>query len=134
MDARGRVPLPPRYREDFARGAVLSQGSPVPCVRLYTADGFEEQAALYTSQPSTRRAGQVARHAFFARSFPVEPDRQGRILIPGSLRQFAGLDGNVILVGAGEWLEVWNPERFDAEMAAVDEVLEETLESMEPRS
>ncbi|MDZ4278056.1 MAG: hypothetical protein U1B78_02840 [Dehalococcoidia bacterium] len=133
MDARGRAPLPPRYRDAFARGAVLSQGSPVPCLRLYTAQSFEQQAALYTSEPVTRRAGRVARHGFFSRSFPVEPDRQGRILVPGPLRQFAGLEGNVVVVGAGEWLEMWNAERFEAAMAVVDEQLEDTLESMELR-
>jgi len=134
MDERGRVPVPPRYREVFARGAVVSQGSPLSCLRLYTAESFEQQATLYTSEPATRRAGRITRHAFFARSFPVELDRQGRILVPGPLRSYAGLEGSVVLAGAGEWLEVWNPERFEAEMAVVDDQLEETLEAVEPRS
>jgi MraZ protein len=134
MDGRGRVPVPPRYREVFARGAVLSQGSPDPCLRLYTAESFEQQAGLYTSEPATRRTGRITRHAFFTRSFPVELDRQGRILVPGPLRAYAALDGNVVVVGAGEWLEVWNPERFEAEMAVVDDELESTLESVEPGS
>jgi len=132
MDGRGRVPVPPRYRDVFARGAVLSQGSPEPSLRLYTAESFEQQAALYTSQPATKRAGRVTRHAFFSRSFPVEVDRQGRILIPAPLRQHAGLEGDVLIVGAGEWLEIWSPGRFASEMAAVDEQLEETLEGVEP--
>lgn len=134
MDGRGRVPLPPRYRDVFARGAVLSQGSPEPCLRLYTAESFEQQAALYTSEPATRRAGRITRHAFFGRSFPVELDRQGRILVPAPLRAHAALDASVVVVGAGEWLEIWNPERFEAEMAVVDDELERTLESVEPRS
>ncbi len=134
MDGRGRVPVPPRYRDLLARGAVLSQGSPDTCLRLYTAESFEQQAALYTNEPPTRKAGRITRHAFFTRSFAVELDRQGRILVPGPLRAFAGLDGNVVVVGAGEWLEIWNPERFEAEMAVVDDELESTLESVELRS
>lgn len=131
MDERGRVPVPPRYREAYAHGAVLSQGSPDPCLRLYTAENFEEQATLYASQPATRRAGRITRHAFFPHSFSVDLDRQGRILVPATLRARAGLEGNVVVVGAGECLEIWNPERFEAEMATVDEQLEETLESAE---
>ncbi len=134
MDARGRVPVPPRYREALARGAVLSQGSPDPCLRLYTAESFEEQAALYTSEPATRRTGRLTRHAFFTRSFGVDLDRQGRILIPASLRDHAGLESNVIVVGAGEWLEIWNPESFETEMASIDDELESTLESLEPKA
>ena len=65
---------------------------------------------------------------------PVELDRQGRILIPAPLREYAGLDGTVVVVGSGEWLEIWNPELFEAEMAVVDDELEHTLESVEPRS
>jgi MraZ protein len=127
MDERGRVPVPPRYRDLFARGAVLNQG-PDPCLRLFTAESFEEQAALYTSEPATERAGRMTRHAFFANSFSVELDRQGRILIPGQLRAYAGLEGSVVVAGAGEWLEIWNPERFDAEMAVVDRQPESAAE------
>jgi MraZ protein len=134
MDGRGRVPLPPRYRDVLARGSVLSQGSPDLCLRLFTAESFEQQAALYTSEPGTRRSGRITRHAFFTRSFPVELDRQGRILVPAPLRAYASLEGTVVVVGAGEWLELWNPERFEAEMSLVDDRLEDTLESLESNS
>jgi MraZ protein len=127
MDERGRVPVPPRYRNLFARGAVLNQG-PDPCLRLFTNENFEEQAALYTNQPAIERTGRITRHGFFANSFSVELDRQGRILIPGQLRAYAGLEGSVVVAGAGEWLEIWNPERFDAEMAVVDRQPESAAE------
>ena len=133
LDERGRVPVPPRYRDLFTRGAVLNQGSPDQCVRLFTAESFELEAQLYTSEPATRRAGRISRHAFFARSFQVELDRQGRILIPAPLRSYARLEGNVLVVGAGEWLEIWNPDSFAAEMTVVDDELERTLETMEPK-
>ncbi len=120
MDARGRVPLPPRFRDDFARGAVLSQG-PDLCLRLFTADSFEQQAVLYTKEPATEPSGRVMRRAFFARSFSVELDRQGRILIPAPLRTYASLEASVAVVGAGEWLEIWNPERLEAEMAGSEQ-------------
>ena len=127
MDERGRVPLPPRYRKPMTEGAVLNQG-PDPCLRLFTAESFEQQAALYTGEPATERAGRMTRHAFFANSFSVELDGQGRILIPGPLRAYAGLEGCVIIAGAGEWLEIWNPERFDAEMAAAARQQESAVE------
>ena len=117
MDGRGRVPLPPRYRDAFAVGAVLSQG-PDPCLRLFTGESFREQAALYTSDPATEETARSTRRAFFANSFSVELDGQGRILVPGPLRGYAALDGNVVVSGAGEWLEIWSPERFESAMNA----------------
>ena len=116
MDERGRVPVPPRYRDLFLRGAVLNQG-PDSCLRLFTEESFEQQASLYTSQPAIERSGRMTRHGFFANCFSVEPDRQGRILIPAPLREYAELQGSVIVAGAGEWLEIWSPDAFTTEMA-----------------
>ena len=126
MDERGRVPVPPRYRNLLAKGAVLNRG-PDSCLRLFTTESFDQQAELYTQQPAIERAGRMTRHGFFANSYPVELDRQGRILIPGPLRAHAELEGSVVVAGAGEWLEIWNPEQFDAEMARVS-----AAESAEP--
>lgn len=115
MDERGRVPVPPRYRNAFARGAVISQG-PEPCLRLFTSESFEQQAELYTQEPATERSARKTRRSFFARSFSVELDRQGRILLPAALRSHAGLEGAVVVIGSGEWLEIWAPERLEEEM------------------
>ena len=90
MDERGRVPVPPRYRELFLRGAVLNQG-PDTCLRLFTAESFEQQAELYTSQPANQRSARLTRHSFFANSFGVEPDRQGRPTLSSECRKPAKL-------------------------------------------
>jgi MraZ protein len=119
MDERGRVPVPPRYRELFAPGAMLNQG-PDPCLRLFTSESFQQQAELYTSNPAIEEVARMTRRAFFANSFSVELDKQGRILIPGPLRAYARLEGNVIISGAGEWLEIWSPQQFETEMAEAE--------------
>ena len=119
MDERGRVPLPPRYRELFALGAMLNQG-PDPCLRLFTLQTFDGQAQLYTSIPSIEHEGRLTRLAFFSNSFPVELDKQGRILIPAPLRSYAQLEGNVVISGAGEWLGIWNPQQFELEIARAE--------------
>jgi MraZ protein len=133
MDGRGRLPLPPRFRDAFARGAVLTQGSPDACIRVYPRDTYDEQATLYTSEPPTRRKGRMIRRAFFARSFHADLDGQGRILVPGRLREFAGLGGNAVVVGAAECLEIWEPDRWSQENELVEEQLETMLESVEPK-
>ena len=111
MDARGRVPIPPRYRNAFADEAWLNEG-PDLCLRLFTGESFQREAALHTSRPSTEEEGRQERRDFFANCLSVDLDRQGRILIPASMRAYAGLEGNVIVAGAGEWLEIWHPQRF----------------------
>src|SRR5918999_2640210 len=93
MDERGRVPMPPRFRGALMQGLILTQGAPDACVRVYPADGFEEQAALYMNEPVTTRTGRVLRRAFFSGAYQAELDAQGRVLIPPPLREFAGLQG-----------------------------------------
>jgi MraZ protein len=132
MDERGRVPLPPRYRDAFRSGVVLSQGSPDHCLRIYTQEAFEVQASQTIAQPSLRRSGRDLRKSLFSRSLEAELDKQNRILIPGQMREYAGLSGKVLVIGAGEWLEVWAPEAYESEMARVDADLESTLESAQP--
>jgi MraZ protein len=132
MDERGRVPLPPRYRDAFRDGAVISQGSPDRCLRIFTQEQFDTYSAQFTAQPSMRRSGRDLRVSLFSRSSDAELDKQNRILIPANMRQYAGLSGKVLVIGAGEWLEVWTPEGYEAEMARVDAELEKTLESARP--
>ncbi|MEX0749472.1 MAG: hypothetical protein WD359_01575 [Dehalococcoidia bacterium] len=131
MDERGRVPLPPRYRDAFRSGVVLSQGSPDKCLRVYTQEAFETQAAQTVAQPSLRRSGRDLRKSLFSRSFETELDKQNRILIPAHMREYAALSGKVLIIGAGEWLEIWSPDAYEAEMARVDAELEVTLESVQ---
>lgn len=133
MDERGRVPLPPRYRDAFREGVVLSQGSPDRCVRVYTVSAFEAQASETTAQSPMQRRGRDLRRVLFSHSHDVDLDRQNRVLIPAALREYAGLSGKVLVVGVGEWLEIWSPEAYEAEMSRIEERLEETLESMDAR-
>lgn len=133
MDERGRVPLPPRYRDAFREGIVLSQGSPDRCVRVSTLTAFTQQAGEYTSQPPMHRRGRTMRRALFPLSHDTELDKQNRVLIPGSLRDYAGLNGKVYVVGMGEFLEIWSPEDYAVEMERVQAQLESTLESVETR-
>ena len=132
MDERGRVPLPPKYRDAFREGIVLSQGSPDPCLRVYTMSSFEAQARDWTAVSAMRRKGRDLRK-LFSRSFDTELDNQNRILIPGALRAYAGLQGKVLVNGCGEYLEIWDPDVYAQEMQRVDADLEATLESIEPR-
>ncbi len=133
MDERGRLPLPPRYRDVFRDGIVLSQGSPDRCVRISTQLAFSQQASDYTAESPLHRKGRTLRRVLFGRTYDAELDKQNRVLIPAPLREYAGLTAKVLVVGNGEYLEVWAPDEYEAEMSRVDEQLERTLESIETR-
>jgi MraZ protein len=131
MDERGRVPMPPRYRDAFMQGVILTQGSPDRCIRAYPMNGFEEQAALYMSEPVTTRSGRIRRRSFFSNAHPTELDRQGRVLVPPAMRDWAGLSNHIVVAGAGEWLEIWSTADFEAAVQVEAEEFRQDMESDE---
>jgi MraZ protein len=129
MDERGRIPMPPRYRDALMQGIILTQGTPDHCIRAYPADSFEEQAQLYMNEPVTTRNGRVMRRAFFSGAYPAELDRAGRVLVPTTLRQWANLQTQVVIVGTGEGIEIWNADDFDSALGAEEETFLQSMES-----
>jgi MraZ protein len=129
MDERGRVPMPPRYREALMRGLVLTEGTPENCLRAYPADDFERQAELYLSRPVTTEVGRDARTVIFGSAEAVELDRQGRVLIPSSLREFAGLRGPIVVIGNGDSFLIWDAQSYETHAAATQERYRQSLGS-----
>ncbi len=132
IDHRGRIPIPPRYREAFARGAVLVQAVD-GCLELYTPESYNTWASFVEEQGAHQLKGRRLQRGVFGRSFDVELDNQGRLLIPPRCQQHAGLEGPVIIVGRGPCLEIWSAQRWEAEEALVDQELARHMESMERR-
>ncbi|MDA0366540.1 MAG: cell division/cell wall cluster transcriptional repressor MraZ [Chloroflexi bacterium] len=131
VDERGRVAIPARYRHAFVDGGVLRAG-PDGCVELYTQNGFEQEVqrrlGSEESQSNRRREGRRVRRGFLHGAYTVDLDRQGRVLLPPPLRLDGAADGRAVVVGCGDYVEIWSPdawsrelERVAAEEAAEDE-------------
>lgn len=116
LDEKGRVSLPAAFRREAPdRRFVLIQAYP-PALALYPEaewGGVEERLKeLVRHQPEAR----LFVLSVMANAVEVVPDGQGRILIPARLKEAAELDGQALLVGAIDKIEVWNPERFEGAM------------------
>lgn len=123
IDGRGRIPIPARFRTPFWNGAVLVKGHD-GCVEVYTAEAYEKEAESFIAQRPARQMSRRLQRGFFGRSLDVELDGQGRILLPPLLRQHGSLEGSVLIVGRGECLELWNPNRWEAEEKEIDAAYE----------
>ncbi len=108
LDPKGRVILPAKFRVDFDRGGFLSQYRD-RCLALWTPEDFEKQMVnMEQAQEQGRDERNLAR-LWAAGTQEVEVDRQGRIAIPQHLREFAQLDGDVLVHGALNRVELWSP-------------------------
>ncbi len=108
LDPKGRVILPAKFRGEFERGGFLSQYRD-RCLALWAPEDFEKQIrTMEEAQEQGRDERNLAR-LWAAGTQEVEVDRQGRIAIPQHLREFARLDGDVLVNGALNRVELWSP-------------------------
>jgi len=115
LDPKGRITVPARYRDYFAHGAVLVRfPDNEPCVRMYHEDAWNEFDAKYIEPLNVFQSEKDSWKAriIYDSLYPVEPDRQGRVLIPNSLIGGLGLSGKVKIVGNRTHLEIWNPDTY----------------------
>ncbi len=111
LDAKGRLIIPAKYREELGLRFYISQ-SPDACLTLYTAEEWQRVMDHFQSLPMT--TGRSLRF-FLANVWECEPDKQGRFLLPESLRSFAGIQQDVIFLGLGSRAELWAADRYEAE-------------------
>ena len=130
LDSKDRLTVPARFRAMLADGVVLSK-SLDPCVWLYTPSEFESIAERYISphSPFTPEARELRRR-FHGGSFDETLDSAGRIRVPKPLIEHAGLDGNCVVIGAGEYLEIWNADAWAKQEEELDAAAPEIAEGL----
>jgi MraZ protein len=108
IDEKGRLTIPARFRAELATGAYITQGFERNLL-VYTTTSYEHLAAQTNMLSTTNAEARDVRRMIFGRASGVSLDSAGRILIPGFLREFAGLDSEAEVVGAGVYFEIWSP-------------------------
>jgi MraZ protein len=128
IDDKGRLTLPAKFREQFASGIVITRGLD-GCLFIFTYEDWNEfTSQLRDKLPFTQKSGRDLTRFFFAGASHLIPDRQGRIVIPTFLREYAKLDSTAVITGANTRLEVWEPERWKEMMRDVELNAEQVAE------
>jgi MraZ protein len=119
LDDKKRLGLPKKVRELLHEPATLYVGpGPDGCLWLYTQDALEQLAAKLDQSPAAGAEARVYRRLYFGRTESVDVDRNGRILIPDRLIEFAGLKHEAVLIGVRDHLELWDAERWQQYLTA----------------
>ncbi|MCI9064980.1 MAG: division/cell wall cluster transcriptional repressor MraZ [Lachnospiraceae bacterium] len=127
IDAKGRLIVPSRFREILGDAFVVTKGLD-GCLFVYDNEEWKLFEEKLRALPITNKEARQFVRFFLAGAAEVEVDKQGRILIPNVLREFAGLAKDVALVGVGSRIEIWSRERFE-DTAAFDD-MDEIAEHM----
>ena len=132
IDEKGRVPLPPRFRQSLKEGVVLTPGIE-ECITAYPLSEWKKISATLTTGSITRSKLRKLNRAIFAAAFHLNLDGQGRITLPAPLRDYAEIEDEVIVGGANNYLEIWDKDRWLKEKAVSLEQAWQIIESLERR-
>ena len=111
IDAKGRLIIPARFRELLGEEFILTKGLD-GCLSIYPMDAWEAFETKLRALPLTNKNARTFTRFFVAGATNCELDRQGRILVPQTLREFAGLEKEVVLTGNLDRIEIWSKEKW----------------------
>src|SRR5918997_4476599 len=116
VDAKGRVAVPAKFRPQLETGLVITRGFE-RCLQVYPMEAWqtlsERVSALSLGQTEARQL----RRLLFASAFDTELDKQGRILLPAPLREYAGIDEAAVVAGMNTYFEIWAKDAWATEQA-----------------
>lgn len=128
IDVKGRMSFPTRLRELLGPAFFVTKGLD-GCLFVYSQTEWAALEEKIQALPLSK--GRTLQRFFFSGAAEVEPDKQGRILLPQHLREYAGLDKDVMVIGASNRAEIWDREKWEAANAAVTpEMLEEAMDEL----
>lgn len=111
LDAKGRVILPRRFRDELADGGVMSKGLD-GCLTVFTNEEFSRIAGGLRDEERTGAKARQAARMIFSGATEVQPDAQGRVPIPLLLREYAQLGRDVSIVGVYTRVEIWDAQQW----------------------
>lgn len=133
IDDKGRIALPPRFRDELRHGLVMVQGLE-KCIAVYPAAEWDKMAQRMERQSLPRSKARRINRFTFATAFSAEIDGQGRIPLPASLRQYAGIESDAIVAGVNLYFEIWSKPDWENESNMMENQAWQIIEATEERS
>ena len=131
LDDKGRVILPAKFREDLGGGIVVTRGQE-RCLYVFSAAEFERVHEQMRAAPLSSKQARDYIRVFLSGASDEVPDKQGRVTVPVPLRQYAGLDRELAVVGAGSRAEIWDAAAWQQYLEEQEAAFSNTEEEVIP--
>ncbi|MBQ5746588.1 MAG: division/cell wall cluster transcriptional repressor MraZ [Clostridia bacterium] len=127
VDAKGRVFVPAKLKEELGETFVLAK-SMDPCIAIYSKEMWEAYVAKLSGLPEMR--ARSIRRFVFSTAVEATADAQGRVVLSQPLREYASLEKEVVIIGVGDHVEIWNKDKYNGYMEeqSVDSMVETLME------
>ncbi|HEX7835012.1 MAG TPA: division/cell wall cluster transcriptional repressor MraZ [Pseudolysinimonas sp.] len=131
LDEKGRIILPAKFRDELASGLVLTRGQE-HCVYVFSQREFESLHEKIRQAPVTSKQARDYLRVFLSGASAEVPDKQNRVTIPTPLRSYAGLDRDLVVIGAGSRAEIWDAEAWETYLGEQEAAFANTEEEVIP--
>ncbi len=118
VDSKNRLFVPAKYREELGETFVVSQSIRGNYLKIYSQEEWEKYIAPIKLLP--RKTSEAALRFLIGNSIEVSPDGQGRIIIPPTMLKFASIVKGTVIIGCGDYAEIWAEEAFVVEPTVQD--------------
>lgn len=129
VDSKGRLAIPAKFRMRLGEGAIVTRGLD-GCLVIYPAEEWQDYAGKLDKLPSTQPDVRSFKRFIFSGATECDFDRQGRVLIPAFLREYAGLEETAVVVGQYSKIEIWSQAHWESKGPKVEEVGEQIAERL----
>ena len=129
VDEKGRLAIPMKFRKQLAKGAVVTRGLD-NCLFVYDAAEWQKLAEKLATLPLTQANARAFSRLMLAGAMAVDIDKQGRVVLPEYLREYAGLGKDVIIAGLYSRVEIWNRATWNAYKTQTEKDSNEIAERM----
>jgi len=131
LDSKDRVIIPSRFREifkdNYSEKLFITRGLD-QCLFVFTEEDWKTQEKKFRSLPFTSADGRRFNRLLFSGAVDILVDRQGRVLIPSFLKEYAGIKEDVVIIGASDRVEIWSKEKwkdfYEGSVGGFEEVAE----------
>ena len=131
LDDKGRLILPSKFRDDLAEGLVITPGQE-RCLYVFSESEFAQMHDRIREAPITSKQGRDYLRVFLSGAHAETPDKQGRVTVPAALRQYASLDRDLAVIGAGSRAEIWDAEAWQRYLAEQESAFADIEEEVIP--
>ncbi len=129
LDGKGRVIIPSKLRDGLGDRFVITRGLD-QCLFVYPNSEWVRLEQKLKQLPFTKSDSRAFTRLFFSGAMEVEADKQGRILIPNNLREYAGIEKEVMFIGVSNRVEVWSEDSWKGYFDQANENYEELAEKL----
>lgn len=130
LDDKGRLTIPARFRDGLGERFIVTRGLD-NCLFAYPASEWQVLESRLKTLPLTKADARAFVRFLFSGAAECELDRQGRVMLPPTLREHARLDKDVVVIGVSNRVEIWSKDRWEGYVEQAEESFEDIAEKLE---